>query len=241
MPEKASPRYRITNLSQVVLYKLYEQYADGDSKVAFSVENVRDMFAANVSINLLRSSINLLRARSTRIGLVTRHGNTEKGYFYTINEDGIIAVEKALRQKNSLIAYFSQYGDSVLEEVAGLNTVFLTPEEREEEEGQWSPLPIDRSSDDYLETVRGIETAIRTIEQDNGFAVNHPNEREGILDSLREGLRWLKEKSPTKQMIFSTIVTPLKWIASTFGQTILGETAKETSKKVAAYIVSLLF
>jgi hypothetical protein len=229
-------RYRISNFSQVILYKLYEKHIDSDDDIKLTPREIKEIFNNTVSTNLVRSSIELLRTRGHR-GLVNRHGTAEKGYAFSINERGIIAVENDLRRTNTLICYYHLHGDDALEEVAGLGTVFLTQEEREEAE-DWAPLPIDRTEEAYQETIESIEKGIEAIEQDNGFAVAHPSERQGILDTLRNGLQWLKERSPSKEIIFSTIVRPFQRVSAIFGSSIVGEIAKETAKHVAEYVAS---
>jgi hypothetical protein len=112
-----------------------------------------------------------------------------------------LQVERALLRRDSVAAYLHTRPDASLEEIAGFQGIFYAPAERENIES-WIPLEIDRDSEDFKETVQVLEESYEIIRGDNGFATEYPSQRAGILDSLEEGLNWLKQKpiGPTSDL-----------------------------------------
>ncbi|HKS88395.1 MAG TPA: hypothetical protein VJR70_03055, partial [Stellaceae bacterium] len=78
------------------------------------------------------------------------------------------------------------------------------------------------------------------IEGDNGFAATFPNEREGILSSLKAGADWIKNRCPNREQIFSLIISPLQWISGNFSKALIGEAAKKAAEAVVNFLHSLL-
>lgn len=228
----AKPKHRVRALIAIVLYKLYELHINDDPREKLSLEEICALFQVEVSRNLLRSAIESMRAQRGANPWVARHGNGEIGHSYSITFAGILAVEEALLRKDSLIRYYSNHGDSVIDEIAGIDSTFKTDEEHAEAD-QWSPLSLDRESEKFIEATKSLEKAIEAIEQDNGFAATYPDERSGILATLQDGLIWLKERAPTRAQVRSFVLSPLQWVIGTFGKSFVGEAAKEAWKRIS--------
>ena len=236
--------YRIVPLARIVLCKIYVAHVNDEPRQSLTVEDIARLFSIPMSQNLLKTAVEHLRGNSYNDPkLVTRHSAAKdkpKNHASSITEAGIVLVERSLRRRDSDLTYFMQHGDEALDDIAGLNSIFMTDAERLDSD-PWIPLPIDRESSDYKETVEEIEKAIETIRQDNGYAANEPEERNSILETLETGVRWLKERLPTKAQMTSLLATPLRWVATKFPDTIIGEAAKRAAQKLLDYISGLLF
>jgi hypothetical protein len=229
--------YRLIPLSRIILARLYIQHVNDDPREKYSPEEVAAFFAIPISLNLIRSALEKLHTDSTYDShLVVRSGSKKAGTLgYLIGPFGMEVVEKALLKKNSDIAHYIANGDTVIDEIAGLDGHFLTSQERMEAD-EWTPLEIERSDPAYLDAVNSVEEAIEAIRQDNGFAATRPQEREGILQTLQEGLVWLKDKVPTQSIIQTMLVAPLRWVWSHFGNAFVGEAAKKAAQKLVDFL-----
>jgi hypothetical protein len=93
---------------------------------------------------------------------------------------------------------------------------------------------------EYREAVEAVEEAHETIRADNGFAATFPRQRTGILTSIAEGLEALKNKAPSAQQLAALILSPLRWVSTTFANTVIGEVAKKAAEKIVQLITSAL-
>jgi hypothetical protein len=234
--------YRLSPLARIVVLKLYLAHINDDARDSFSVEEVKGLFPGKMSANLLKSALEFARdgRYGRRSALLSRVGSTKTGLKYKINEDGILTVEQALRQKESDLSYYITHSneEEALDDVAGVNGIYWTNEEALDAEA-WVPLELDRTDPDYKETVEEIEKAAEVIRGDNGFAATHPRERAGILASIEDGLTWFREKLPTRAQMISKIVSPLRWIATTFASSVIGEAAKKAAQRLVDYLATL--
>jgi hypothetical protein len=234
--------YRLIALSRIILARLYVQHVNDDPKEKYSPEEVAAFFAIPISLNLIRSALEKLDNDSTYSShLVLRKGSKKAGTLgYVIGPYGMEVVEKAILKKNSDIAHYIANGDTVIDEIASLDASFFTAQERMDAD-EWTPLDIDRADPIYLDAVNSVEEAIEAIRQDNGFAATYPQEREGILRVLHEGLVWLKEKVPTQSILQTMLISPLRWVSSIFGNAVVGEVAKKAAQKVVDFLSTFYF
>jgi hypothetical protein len=126
-------------------------------------------------------------------------------------------VQNELRRSSSPIACYSTDQARNLELVAGIQNEFMTIAERSVSES-WKPLPIDRETLAFIDMRSSVIDAIDNIERDNDLAVHYPAEREGILQTLKDGLDWVTGKGPTRAQIKATLIAPLTWIITNLGQ-----------------------
>jgi hypothetical protein len=230
-------RYRIHNLSLIILYKVYVHHIDGDENRPLPLREIRGLFSEPLPLNLIDASIDWMRNHISRDYL--RRVGTKDAYQFSIAPEGIKFVEMELLRKTSPIHHFEQNGENSLVRVAGLNSPFMTEEERRTLDDDWHPIEIDRDDPVYLDAEKALDEAITTIEQDNEFAANMPEERAGILQTMRDGLDWLKTKTPTKQQLKTLLLSPLNWLIANFSKTVTAEVAKKAAEKLWALINSL--
>ena len=230
----AEQRFRISNLSQIILYKIYAFHISGDIHKPLSLTEIRNLFPLTLPLNLIEASIDWMRRKISADYL--RRVGTKERYQYSIAAEGIKFVEMELLRKSSPIAHFQQNGDDSLIYVAGLESPFMTEEERRTIDDDWRPIEFDRSEPAYKEAEQAVEEAIKAIEQDNEFAANMPEERAGILQTIKDGAEWLKSKNPTKRQLKDLLVSPLNWVVSNFTKTVMAEIAKKAAEKLWALL-----
>jgi hypothetical protein len=160
-------------------------------------------------------------------------------YKYDISLEGIAKIQDELRRPSSPIAFYSADTSRNLEAIAGIHTDFMSRIDRANAE-TWMPLPIDRKSVAFTEMESSVVEAIDAIEKDNGFAVHFPEERAGILQTLRDGLDWISSKSPTRAQVRFTLLTPLTWIVTRFGEGLAAEVAKKAAEKIVSWLASMV-
>lgn len=148
----------------------------------------------NVSNAILRRS--LRRLQDAKL--------VDEGYRnYFITEDGMIIV--------------SEWSDTDYDDFA-LGVVVPEEDDSEDEEPSddaqqledvWEPLPVDRSSPEYEQAVESLSDAVEKIEQDNGYADTHPEERNSIVFSLTLGVTLLKDHVMSYPQVQGLIIAPL--------------------------------
>jgi hypothetical protein len=237
MESKYTP-YRLVPFSHLVLYKLYFCHLNDENLSEFTAYDILASFSVPVSSNLILTALDFLRTKChEETPLITRQ-RREGVYYFRMAYGGFSVVEDALRTKRSDIAYFHEHGDAALDEIAGINSLFLTQQEALEHD-PWSPLPIDREDPQYLEAVANVEAALDVIRGDNGFAATYPDQREGIIATLEDGLACLKDRCPSRAQVFSLLISPLQWLATNFSKAVIGEAAKKAAQSLVDFLHSL--
>jgi hypothetical protein len=237
MNQNARKPLRLRPVAEYLLYQIYSETMNNDQKSRFDHSDIERIVSRDIPRNLLMSAIDLLREYEHGSGrFIARHGNKEK-YEYSITRDGIIRVEQEIQRGDSIAAFLLKQPDAEIQDVAGFDGLFYYPGEQKKLDN-WSPLDIDREGDDYQTTVEVLEESLEAIRGDNGFAEEYPEQRAGILDALREGLDWLKNKAPSSNVLKKLLVDPLRWIAVTFGKSMLGNAGKIAAERVMKLIFS---
>lgn len=106
-------------------------------------------------------------------------------------------------------------------------------------ETEWEPLPIDRSSPEYEKAIEAWEEGLEKIEGDNGFAATEPETRNGIVETLRGGLKTVKEGSPSRAFIISGPIAAFKYVIKKFGDAVASLSAKEAVKAILAWLMQI--
>ncbi len=228
--------YRIDIFSDILLYKLYEKHVSSDEELNLTPREIASFFEHKVPINLIRSAIEINRQGAYEANRLMRRKGTKGDYRYDISLAGIEKIQNELRRTNSPIAYYSATSD--LETVAGIHSQFMTDEERAQAES-WKPLPIDRESPDFVTMRSSVVEAIEVIEKDNGLAVHFPEERAGILQTLKDGLEWITNRTPTKAQIRASLIGPLTWVITKFSDGIIAEASKKAATKIIHWLTGL--
>src|SRR5579872_6209873 len=94
-------RYRIHNLSLIILYKIYSHHISGDESQPLSLRQVRDLFTEPLPLNLIESSIDWMRTRIDKDYL--RRTGTKDAYRFSIAPEGIKYIELGSRLIKSTI------------------------------------------------------------------------------------------------------------------------------------------
>ncbi len=236
--------YRLVPLSRIVLLKLYVEHVNDTALERFTPADVCGLFRVPMSRNLIESALERLsREGSYNSRAVSGHGTKKNGdRGYRIGDEGIFTVEAALKDSSSDLSYFMKVEDEgqALEDIAGLNGIFWTREELLQD-ADWRPLEVSKEAHEYKDAVDAAEEALRAAEGSNELASKHPEEREGILAALRQGVEWIRNKVPSKAIIRSTLLEPLRWIASTLANSVAGEAAKRAAQRILDWLSSVLF
>ena len=102
----------------------------------------------------------------------------------------------------------------------------------------WAPLQIDRQNEAYRQAIELTETAVATIESSNGYASSEPEERNGIVATLRGSLELIKTGFPSKEVIKQTLLAPIQYIARKFVDSAMGEVAKAAAAAIIKWLAS---
>jgi hypothetical protein len=206
-----------------------------DSGPDFTSQEIEAMFSVPVSRNLITDALDLLREARQIARSKARSSAPENYYVYRITREGILAAEAHNNNPHGHIRYFAAYGDEALDDIAGPDATWLTPDERNTED-VWSPLDIDRDNPLFFDAISKLEDAVEKIRGDNGFATTQPEIRNSILDTLEDGLIWLKEKAPSRAQIFQKILDPLRFIAGKFRDAVIGVSAKSAVDAIVSWL-----
>ncbi|MHA1597583.1 MAG: hypothetical protein ACTSV1_02580 [Alphaproteobacteria bacterium] len=104
---------------------------------------------------------------------------------------------------------------------------------------QWEPLPIDRDSSEYQTAVSESESALETIQSDNGFAASQPDERNHIVWAVGAGLNALKEGLVTREQVQSLLLAPFRRVVKLFTEGLMKEAAEGAIDAVVSWLRSL--
>lgn len=104
------------------------------------------------------------------------------------------------------------------------------------DDDQWEPLPIDRSTPTYEKMIVASEAAIREVEKNNGYAASAPEERAGVLSAMKGTLQAIKEGFPSRSLIISGLLKPLKFLAEKFSTLSMGEFAKRAIEALVNWL-----
>jgi len=107
-------------------------------------------------------------------------------------------------------------------------------EEKKTDEG-WEPLALERDSSDFREMIESSEKALKEIEQNNGYAQSTPEERNGIVLSIRGALSAITDGSPSENTIYYSLLAPLKFIAKKFADASMGKLASIAVVAISRY------
>jgi hypothetical protein len=99
---------------------------------------------------------------------------------------------------------------------------FQTPPEAEGPD-EWTPITISQSEPEVSNAVMQLQAATEAIEQDNGYAVAHPQERDLVVYDIKGGLAKLKSETISIGWVRRT-VGALKIASGRFANTLKGQT-----------------
>lgn len=88
---------------------------------------------------------------------------------------------------------------------------------------EWAPITIDQANPTVAEATKQLHAATDAIEQDNGYSVRHPQERDAVISDLKGGLEKLKSGVISIGWLRRTAVA-LKTASVRFANTVKGQT-----------------
>lgn len=100
----------------------------------------------------------------------------------------------------------------------------------------WEPIKLDRQSPKYTEAVSAAEAALREIEGSNGYASSDPEERNGLVATIKGSLDALKNGAPSRQSLVHGLLKPLEYVVKKFTDSTMGEIAKVAVIKLIAFL-----
>jgi hypothetical protein len=213
---------RFDTLGNLIVYVLYKILVYGDGAGRDDDQLAADFFKNRVSkYYIARATSSLIRN-----GLLASEFDEEvqEGYM-SVTDKGIRHIEQLLDDGYAYFKVWDERGvdgfvpDPVDTKTSREKLITNSPEEK------WEPLPIERNSQDYQEALRAVEAAIAEVGQSNGYAIEHHEERDSILSTLKLGLEALKSESAVGSVVNALLVKPLKYLVAKFPEAAIGAAA----------------
>ena len=104
----------------------------------------------------------------------------------------------------------------------------------------WEPLPLDRESSEFKEAMGYSDFALDQIASNNGYAATEPEERNGIVETIRGTIKAIWSGFPSRSQIHAGLIAPLKFIVRKFGDAAMGEAAKQALIAIATWLAKIL-
>lgn len=102
---------------------------------------------------------------------------------------------------------------------------------------EWTPIPLDPDSPALQDAIAKLDDTIQQVEQSNGYADKHPEERRYILDGLKSLSSTLKTASSVSvQYLKRNGFELLKKVRDRFTSTIIDQSAKASSDALIRWI-----
>lgn len=127
---------------------------------------------------------------------------------------------------------------SALSKVNDVSTELdITVEDFKRPDREWEPIPLDHDNASLKAAIASLDKVTQQIEQSNGYASAHPEERNFVLDNLKLLSNRLKTAATVSlSYIRSHGLNVLKKVQERFVDTAIGEGAKETIKALGHWI-----
>lgn len=117
----------------------------------------------------------------------------------------------------------------------------LTDEEVQADDREWEPLPLDRDSETVKQATAAVDKTIIDVEQNNGYGIQHPEERDWVLSNLKMvSERLHKAATITVGYIRAHGLNVLTRLQERFTDAAIGEIAKQASHLLVKVIGELL-
>ncbi len=84
---------------------------------------------------------------------------------------------------------------------------------------------LDHNSVEYQEAIKSVDVLIELVRTDNVYAESAPDEREGVLATLKHGLAILGDRVTDVGAIRATLLRTAHYLASKFGDAVIGAAA----------------
>lgn len=244
-------------LKDSIIVKLHDLHEDGKPPV--TIHSIIEMYRSlicndgNFTEDKTLDELDIFSAVQDLLNsdLVNTIDDKYADSFFQIDDLGLRYVHAERVRGNTIVAKYEALGDNWLTSVfrnahlrAHANISVHSSNEHIEALGvekadTWEPLPIDRSQPEYKSAVESLDRAVESIESDNGYAANHPEERDHVVWSLRQGLTAIKEKCPSASQIRSLILEPLQKVILTLKDSATGLAGLAAQEAVKEFVKSL--
>lgn len=102
----------------------------------------------------------------------------------------------------------------------------VTADDWQQPEAEWEPIPIERDNEAFLRAEAAVDHAIKEVEQNNGYASAHPEERNFVLEKLKLlSARFKSAKDISIGYVRANGVEALRKISHRFGNAAVGKVA----------------
>lgn len=92
---------------------------------------------------------------------------------------------------------------------------------------KWEPIPLEYEDQAAKDAIEKLEAAANAIQNDNGYATAHPEERDNIVSLLRTSVADLKIRSLYTRYYFEySIIRPLQKASARLGRSATGEVVR---------------
>ena len=100
----------------------------------------------------------------------------------------------------------------------------ITPKDFEAEAmDEWAPITLDQTDPTVADAATQLKAATDAVEQDNGYSIAHPQERDAVVQDLQGGLNKLKSGVVSQGWVRRTFLA-LKTASFRFANTVKGQT-----------------
>jgi hypothetical protein len=135
-------------------------------------------------------------------------------------------------------------GDPVRWTYEALSAVYLEyirlgiqPSDFENPEREWTPIPLDRNDEALQTAIVSLDKTITEVEQSNGYASEHTEERNFVLDNLRMLSQRLKSAGAISvSYVRAHGLNVLKRLQDRFIDTSIGEGATEARNAIVHWL-----
>jgi hypothetical protein len=108
-------------------------------------------------------------------------------------------------------------------------------------ERDWAPIPLERNNEALQTAIVALDKTITEVEQSNGYASEHAEERNFVLDNLRMLSQRLKSAGTISVSYIRTHgLSVLKRVQDRFIDTSIGEGVRETTNAIVHWLHELI-
>lgn len=238
-------------LKDSILWRFYSNDIESENPAAISI--IIGFYSEYINTEISSSGARIFSKQDIRSALdeLSEEKYLEKiddafaDPYYFLNVKGSDRVRSQIGNINSIIGKCSNLGEPWL--ASAFRNAATTSDSIADTQGDaadlesdsWAPLNVDRSSPEYESAVQAVDDALTAIAGDNGYAASHPDERDHVVWSLREGLTALREKLPSASQIKSMILEPLQTAINRLKDSATGLLAFAAKEAVKEFIKSL--
>jgi hypothetical protein len=230
------------SVCEIILFRLYELTMSTQDREAFELEELLSDEYLDLPVNQVKMSLKLLSSKNDRFGPAAVREISDIHFSgYEITENGVLYIEDKIVDESSIPSIIMNEKQVNIFDIAGINRDTKLNKIRDiYNSEEWTPLEIDRDDGIFHETIDAVKVSIEIIRNDNGFAANEPELREGLLDTLNEGLDQIENKTPSSHLIRRLLIDPFLLVAKKFGNSVIGNAGKIAADHLTRWLQSLL-